>query len=437
MKPRHQVSRAAIELIKRFEGYRRTAARLPNGGWTIGYGHTVSAREGAQVSEADAEALLLWDLMAVAKEVDDQTFAALTQNQFDALCAFAFNVGLDEFRASEVLRRINEGALLQAACAMEMWRRADFQGSPIVIDALVRRRAAEKALFLTPQDGVWPVAPTALLKPRLDEAAAPLVPAEEPTAVQAPLDGEAAVVLPLAEAEPAPGELPAAESPVMAAAEAVTARLETLFAAEPGPAEEDPAAAEPAPDLEPVEDQGEPAIEVEAPPPDEAGFVLESEPEPAQAERADAPLSLDPREPEAAQEPDLFDPPAVANDLTPETPEPLPEVTDPGSEPRPDRVVIDDTAPFEFVPVEVQTLPTRQGGGLFSLVLLAIVGLAFFAGGLFWAVNAQPNGEGGFLTPKVVGALACAAGVGLFAIAVYLLLQRLGEAAERLENDRN
>jgi len=66
MKPRHQVSRAAVDLIKRFEGYRQTSAQLPDGRWTIGYGHTLTARPGATVSEKDAEALLLYDLISVA-----------------------------------------------------------------------------------------------------------------------------------------------------------------------------------------------------------------------------------------------------------------------------------------------------------------------------------------------------------------------------------
>ncbi|HYG25787.1 MAG TPA: lysozyme, partial [Caulobacteraceae bacterium] len=66
MKPRHQVSPAAIELIKRFEGYRRKAARLPEGRWTLGYGHTLTAREGAEVSQEDAEALLLYDLIEIS-----------------------------------------------------------------------------------------------------------------------------------------------------------------------------------------------------------------------------------------------------------------------------------------------------------------------------------------------------------------------------------
>jgi len=65
MKPSYRVSAAAIELIKRFEGLRLTAEQLDDGRWTIGYGHTRSAREGAAVSEADAEALLTYDLVEV------------------------------------------------------------------------------------------------------------------------------------------------------------------------------------------------------------------------------------------------------------------------------------------------------------------------------------------------------------------------------------
>ena len=128
MKPRYQVSRSAIELIKRFEGYRHQSARLADGRWTIGYGHTLTAREGAEVSEQDAEALLIYDLIAVAHSVNEWVYTPLTQNQFDALTAFAFNIGLDSFRGSSVLRRLNEGALIQAACAMELWRKAEFEG---------------------------------------------------------------------------------------------------------------------------------------------------------------------------------------------------------------------------------------------------------------------------------------------------------------------
>jgi len=168
MQARHRVSRAAIDLIKRFEGYRQAAAQLPDGRWTIGHGHTLTARQGAEVSQDDAEALLLYDLIAVAHALNEAVFTPLTQNQFDALASFTFNIGLDNFHQSGVLRRLNEGALIQAACAMELWRKANIGGERIVIDALVRRRACEKALFLTPPGEAWVAAPSPILRPLLD-----------------------------------------------------------------------------------------------------------------------------------------------------------------------------------------------------------------------------------------------------------------------------
>ena len=211
MKPRQQASRAALDLIERFEGYRRTAARLDDGRWTIGYGHAKTARQGAEVSQDDAEALLIYDLMEVAGAIHDWVFTPLTQNQFDALCGFVFNIGLDNFRHSNVLRRLNEGDLLQAACAMEMWRRVDFEGEPIVLDALVRRRAAEKALFLTPLGGFLP-APSQVLRPQIDRDITGHVPASRPVEVAAPLEGETATAerIGAAPARPAPSEPPSA-----------------------------------------------------------------------------------------------------------------------------------------------------------------------------------------------------------------------------------
>jgi len=229
MKPRQQISKAAIDMIKRFEGYRRKAAQLPDGRWTIGYGHTQTARAGAEVSEADAEALLIYDLIAVTHAVNERVYTPLTQNQFDALCAFVFNIGVEAFSRSTVLRRLNEGELIKAAYAMELWRRADFEGETIVVDALVRRRAAEKVLFLTPVGG-WIPAPSALLAPRLDSDAEGLVPTQSPVALRTALTGQRLRV----EREDAPPPSPVSpanedEELVTAAAAAVTARLQALL----------------------------------------------------------------------------------------------------------------------------------------------------------------------------------------------------------------
>ena len=193
MRARQKVSRAGIELIARFEGLRRRAARLPDGRWTIGYGHTLSAREGAEVSDADAEALLHFDLLPVAEAVSSLVYTPLTQNQFDALVAFAHNVGVEAFRDSDVLRRVNEGRLTEAACAFDLWRKASVGGDAIILDALIRRRAAEKALFLTPEGGFVPT-PSALVRPLVDDGLAPALPQERPTEIEVPMEGEEAEV---------------------------------------------------------------------------------------------------------------------------------------------------------------------------------------------------------------------------------------------------
>lgn len=408
MKPRHRVSRAAIELITRFEGYRRKAAQLPDGRWMIGYGHTLTAREGAEVSADDAEALLLYDLIAVSHAVNEWVYAPLTQNQFDALCSFAFNIGLDNFRRSGVLRRINEGASIQAACAMDLWRKAEFGGERIVIDALVRRRASEKALFLTPEGG-WPVAPSPILKPLLDADIGGVVPRERPTPVSVSLEGEALRLERVEEPPPppAPPEEDEQASPVLAAAEAVASRLQSIFA-EP---------AEPEPEPMPAGEDSD-AVAPEAP-----SLVDEAPAEElvAEVEAADTQAAVDAPDAAALLGDDLVEEPPVAptaaNDIAAE---PAREAADD----RP-RVLIDDTVPYEFVPPVVQPLPTRTRGGPLSLVALAVIGLAFFGGGVFWALNARD--AGGPVTPLTVGWLAGLAGVGLFSVAVFLILKRLGD----------
>ncbi len=188
MKPRQRVSKSGIELIKRFEGYRSSAARLADGGWTMGYGHVKFAKEGAEVTEKDAEALLVYDLIEVSSAISDLVFTPLTQNQFDALTSFAFNIGVKRFTGSSVLRRINEGEMAKAAFAIEVWRMTEFEGVPIVVDALIRRRAAEKALFLTPDEGFIP-APTPILPPEIDYAVEGRAPVSEPANLITRFDG--------------------------------------------------------------------------------------------------------------------------------------------------------------------------------------------------------------------------------------------------------
>lgn len=274
MNSRHQVSRTAIDLIKRFEGYRRKAARLSDGRWTLGYGHTLTAREGAAVSPEDAEALLLYDLIAVAHVINEHTYTSLTQNQFDALASFVFNIGTDNYRGSAVLRRLNEGEALHAAACMEMWRKADIAGQRIVVDALVRRRAAEKLLFLTPHDG-WPVAPTPVVQPRVDYDAIEAMALQTPRSLVALLEGDHAA------ANLGGASAPEPRSASEQAADDVTERLAQIL---------------------PQEDEAPASASLRLTPATEADFPPETTPEPEADEAGqDGPTLFDAANPAASQ----------------------------------------------------------------------------------------------------------------------------------------
>lgn len=141
-------------------------------------------REHEGVPEADAAALAS-DLAPTERAVCDAVTQPLSQSQYDALASFAFSVGADAFAQSQVLRRVNAGQFLAAACAMEGWRKVELDGELVVAGALVRRRAAEKALFL--QDVACAPAPSAWMPAKLDHAAAILgAPIEFESAIAAP-----------------------------------------------------------------------------------------------------------------------------------------------------------------------------------------------------------------------------------------------------------
>jgi GH24 family phage-related lysozyme (muramidase) len=206
-------SKTGLNLIKRFEGFRTQASRLPDGRFVVGYGHVRSTPTTGVFSEADASAALSDDLAGIEKLVRETALAPVSQNQFDALVSFAFSVGADAFKRSDVLRYLNAGEPIAAACAMDAWRKSSALGDVQVIDQLVRRRAAEKALFL--DDDVLAQAPSVFLKPQIDHAqallsAAPIAPTPDvdaPSLVRAidldAADEEAQRLAAILESEPA------------------------------------------------------------------------------------------------------------------------------------------------------------------------------------------------------------------------------------------
>ena len=441
MNPRYKVSRAGIDLLKDFEGFRRESARLPDGRWTIGYGHTKSARAGVTISEADASALLQYDLIEVVAAVNDLVFTPITQNQFDSLVCFAFNVGLDGFRTSTVLRRINEGAMLQAAWSLEMWRKAEFEGHEFVVDALVRRRAAEKALFLTPADG-WVAAPSPVLPPRIDDEVCRSIPKDKPVDLKASLVGTTAtIVREDSPASPAQTDSTAEPLPVAPVLAATAAAGAVVFAPEPAPE----AAAQletPAPLPHQMADATQALsarLEAILPSATPAAYtVTETRSDldlPLPPEPVTEPAPVEPA-PVAASEPVLFERPVVQSRWLPDPiaysrPEPAAQ---PEAAPEHDPIASADLfqtpifreehnhGDFEITDVE----PAKLGFAPF--LVLAFIGLIIFAAAATWAFNAHSSG--GVVNPITVGVGMGLIGIACVGWAVYSLLSKFGEWEE-------
>ena len=139
MKP----SDACVEFVKSFEGFSPTAYMCSAGVWTIGYGTTENVIPGDTITEAEAKNLLAVDMLEAADAVADLVDVDLTQQQFDALVSFVYNVGREAFRNSTLLRLLNDGNYAGAAAQFERWNKAGGK----VIAGLSRRRKAEREMF--------------------------------------------------------------------------------------------------------------------------------------------------------------------------------------------------------------------------------------------------------------------------------------------------
>jgi lysozyme len=135
-------------LIKEFEGFRAVAYVCPAGIVTVGYGTTkiqgVPVQLGSKVTTEEADVFLEQDLKLFEDTVNQNVLVELTQNQFDALVAFVYNVGAGNFRKSTLLKKLNEGKLSEAAEQFLKWDKAG--GKKLA--GLTRRRKAERELFL-------------------------------------------------------------------------------------------------------------------------------------------------------------------------------------------------------------------------------------------------------------------------------------------------
>ena len=112
---------------------------------TIGYGHTGSdVKNGMMITAEYAEELLRQDLKRFEDAVERIITVWLTQQEYDAIISFAFNVGAGALEHSTFARRMNRGDN-KAACFKEEFIKW-VNGSNGPLPGLVRRREAEVEL---------------------------------------------------------------------------------------------------------------------------------------------------------------------------------------------------------------------------------------------------------------------------------------------------
>ena len=142
-----EYSEAGLAKTKEFEGLRLNAYQDSGGVWTIGYGHTgKDVKRGMTITQEQADDLLKKDVQWAVDCVNKAVTQAVNQNQFDAMVDFTFNVGCGAFRGSTLLRKLNAGD--SAGAAEEFLRWKFVKG--VEVAGLLRRRQADRALFLTP-----------------------------------------------------------------------------------------------------------------------------------------------------------------------------------------------------------------------------------------------------------------------------------------------
>jgi lysozyme len=136
-----------VDAVKGFEGLRLSAYQDVGGLWTIGYGHRCHAGQ-PDITLAQASELLFDDLLSAGNAAQRLVTAPLSQQQYDGLTDFVFNLGAGAFASSTLLLRVNEADWDSAEYEIKRWVHAAGGIQP----GLVTRRAwdAEQLTYLAP-----------------------------------------------------------------------------------------------------------------------------------------------------------------------------------------------------------------------------------------------------------------------------------------------
>ena len=141
-----KTSEKGIEQIKSFEGFRSMPYPDTGGKLSVGYGHLIipgdGCVEGSPITMGQATTLLKKDL-EVAEHCVNSTGTALTQNEFDALVSFVYNLGCQAFQRSTLLQFIKKQNYHAAAEEFPKWNMVNGSFS----ESIYKRRLAEQLCF--------------------------------------------------------------------------------------------------------------------------------------------------------------------------------------------------------------------------------------------------------------------------------------------------
>ena len=146
MNKSQNISQTGIDLIKYFETCQLTAYWDATGNtWTIGYGHTRTAKKGMTITQDEAEILLINDLSYREAQIRGLELD-LSQQQFDALVSLVYNIGIGNLRRSTLLRMLRKDANnFMIAYEFPKWRKS----GGVILRSLERRRRIEAKLYFT------------------------------------------------------------------------------------------------------------------------------------------------------------------------------------------------------------------------------------------------------------------------------------------------
>lgn len=143
-----KLSQNGVEVAHHFEGCDLVAYPDPGSvdgkPWTIGWGHAgPEVVKGLQWTQAQADEAFAEDISEFEQAVEDLVGVKLSQGEFDALVLFVYNIGINAFKSSTMLRLLDACDLDGARAQFKRWNKNDGK----VMRGLTRRRAAEVALW--------------------------------------------------------------------------------------------------------------------------------------------------------------------------------------------------------------------------------------------------------------------------------------------------